>query len=274
MSHLFISYSRWDRRSTPLIDRLIADLQKNGVHMWLSPDSVEPGTDFQAAIGDAIQQAAALLYLSGTRSKNAKGMLRELAATRTRAIPDYVAVVTADGLENAPADAPVFDFTKNYAAAFQALLLELPSAVKTVAASQTAKKPEPRSKGYVFISYAEEDTTFVNRLRSFLKERGYGYWDYQDSERNYHTALHLELEDVIREASATISVLSPAWKQSKWTAREFLFSEEIGTPVFLVMADVMEPTLVIAGIPYIDFTRDADLGFSRLDKELRRKGLI
>jgi hypothetical protein len=40
------------------------------------------------------------------------------------------------------------------------------------------------------------------------------------------------------------------------------------------MARPTPPTLVIAGVPYIDFTQNVDAGFARLDRELRRKGLI
>ena len=70
-----------------------------------------------------------------------------------------------------------------------------------------------------------------------------------------------------------MSVLSPSWKQSQWAVKEFLFSDEVGTPVFLVRAKDMGPTLVIAGIPYIDFVNDRETGFRKLERELERKGL-
>jgi hypothetical protein len=35
----------------------------------------------------------------------------------------------------------------------------------------------------------------------------------------------------------------------------------------------MRPSLAVAGIPYIDFVSDADQGFVKLDRELKRKGL-
>ena len=151
------------------------------------------------------------------------------------------------------------------------MLARLPDSVQQ---NRPVKPEKPKSKGYIFISYAEEDTEFVTALRQFLKERGYGYWDYQDSDRDYHTQLALELEDVIQNASATLSVLSPDWKRSTWAAKEYLFSEQVGTPVFLLMAREMGATLVTAGVPYIDFVHNSEKGFEKLDKELRRKGLI
>ena len=111
-------------------------------------------------------------------------------------------------------------------------------------------------------------------MRDFLEDRGYAYWDYQDSERNYQTQLPSELEGVMLNAAATICVLSPAWKESKWTQRELAFSEEIGVPVFLAKAREIGPTLAIAGKLYIDFTLNEEAGFAKLDNELRRKGLI
>lgn len=102
----------------------------------------------------------------------------------------------------------------------------------------------------------------------------YFFVSYSARDRNNHAFLFLELEEVIKNAAATVSVMSPDWKRSKWSAREFLFSEDVGTPIFLLKVQAMEPTLVTAGIPYIDFARDESKGFDRLDHELRKKGLV
>ena len=83
----------------------------------------------------------------------------------------------------------------------------------------------------------------------------------------------MELEGVISEAKGTLSILSPAWKLSQTAIKEYHFSVEVGVPVFLIKAREMGPTLVIAGIPYIDFTQDMEEGFNKLDKELKRKKL-
>src|SRR5207253_2073719 len=111
-----------------------------------------------------------------------------------------------------------------------------------------------KSKGYVFLSYAEEDSDFIEELGRFLGQRGYGFWDYERTDRNYHTQLFLELEAAIQEAAATLSILSPDWKRSIWTVKEYLFSEEVGTPTFLLRVRDMGPTIITAGAHYIDFT--------------------
>ncbi len=48
---------------------------------------------------------------------------------------------------------------------------------------------------------------------------------------------------------------------------------EVGVPVFLLRVRNPGPTLVIAGLPYIDFTQDRPAGFKKLERELSRKGL-
>ena len=274
MSYLFVSYSRWDRREYPLIDRLLVDLRGAGVNLWLAPDSMPAGTDWQDAIPDALAGAEGMLFLAGKRLAKARGMARELERAIEHDLPVYPVLVHPAGLELLPeALRPLerYDLHADYDQALEKLLAAIPSSART---NHAVPAPRPQSKGYVFLSYAEEDTPFVTRLRKFLKERGYGYWDYAESQRNYHTHFFTELEEVILNATATVSVLSPDWKKSKWTAKEYMFSEEVGVPVFLVLAAEMGPTLVTAGIPYIDFTRDEHKGFERLDRELRRKGLI
>jgi hypothetical protein len=277
MGHVFVSYSRWDRRGSPVIDRLLLDLRRESVSLWLAPDDVPAGQDWQGAIPQALTTAEAMIYIASKRLAKARGMARELERAVKRSIPIFPVLLDQQGLELLPpelADAPRFELFADYDKALKDLLVALPETTKSFGVGVDPVAPRAQSKGYVFISYAEEDTPFVSKLRAFLKERGYGYWDYAESERNYHTHFFNELEEVIMNATATVSVLSPDWKKSKWTAKEYMFSEDVNVPVFLLMAQPMGPTLVTAGIPYIDFTRDETQGFERLDRELRRKGLI
>ena len=274
MSYLFVSYSRWDRRASPIIDRLLHDLRAAGVNLWLAPDSVPAGQDWQDAIPDAIAGSDGQLFIFNKRLEKARGMARELEQVFDLDLPVYPVLLDNEGADLLPLplqQVPHFDVNNDYDGALRQLLAALPASSKE---GHAVPQVRPQSKGYVFISYAEEDTPFVAQLRTFLKERGYGYWDYAESERNYHTHFFTELEEVIMNATATVSVLSPDWKKSKWTAKEYMFSEEVGVPVFLLLARHMGPTLVTAGIPYIDFTRDDQQGFERLSRELTRKGLI
>jgi hypothetical protein len=82
------------------------------------------------------------------------------------------------------------------------------------------------------------------------------------------------LENVIKNAAGTLSVISPGWKQSPTALKELHFSTEVGTPGFLLKVRDLEPTLAISGMTYIDFMSKHREGFTKLDGEMRRKGLV
>jgi TIR domain-containing protein len=232
---------------------------------------IAPGERWQLEIRQAVLHAAAVLVVSTPSANNSEWVKleTELALkTGIRTIPLLVA---------APPTLPALraiqwvDFRENYDHALQELLSALPSPARR---REPLPLQKPKSRGYVFLGYAEEDAGFIKSLVAFLRDRGYAYWDYRESDRNYQIELFLELAEAIKNAAATISVLSPDWKTSKWTPREFIFSEEVGTPVFLTMARPMEPTTLLAGRTFIDCHSDLRAGFSKLDDALRRKGLI
>jgi len=242
------------------------------VRIWLVPDDAPSGTDWSEVKDQALEESNGVIYVSTRPIDKTPVLAIELLLAQRMGKPIFpVLLVGTPDQISASLQPQVIDFRENYDAGLKTLVERLPQAGVS---NQPIKKTAPKSKGYVFISYAEEDTAFVTKLREFLKTRSYGYWDYQDSERDYHNFLFLELEEVIKNAAATISVMSPDWKRSKWAAKEFLYSEEVKTPIFLLKVQEMEPTLVTVGIPYIDFTRDEPKGFEKLDNELRRKGLI
>ncbi len=268
--YAFISYARRDR---VFVDRLAADLQQAGIRIWRDTEQIRPGQQWEQAIEDALTSAVALLYISSEQSSGAAWMERELIwffRTRKLVIP---VIIDDAGEEALPAEVRQYqwvDFRKSYDDGLKKLLSVFPKLVKSDSAIKTLEK---KSKGYVFISYAEEDSGFVEQLRVFLTKHKYGYWDYSESDRDYHSQFVRELESVITDAAATLSVLSEAWKDSKWTIREYFYSEEVGTPVFLLRAKDMRPSLAVAGTPFIDFVSNIDSGFEKLDKELKRKGL-
>lgn len=275
MGHVYISYFFKDKAFS---DDLVAALHQAGIQTWRDVDAILPGQDWAAANQRAIQAANAMLIVISKgvafseAYPKADYLRAEIIEARNRSFPVLALLIDDSALQTAPKlNIPWLDFRTVNEESIRKLVTALPPSVRENAPLQ---QEAPKSRGYVFISYAEEDTEFVMKLREFLKHHGYGYWDYQDSDRNYQTQLFLELEEIIHGAAATISVLSPDWKRSKWAAKEYLFSEEVGTPVFLLMAREMGPTLVTAGIAYIDFTRDEAQGFSKLDRELRRKGLV
>jgi hypothetical protein len=285
MGYVFISYIYRDFKFVSL---LVDELQKTGVHAWLDAREIKAGADWGTATLEALTNSDAVISVVSTDSVRQGYIQADLKRALYIEKPVIPIVIDEGGVRKLPeylrelqpidARAPNNEVASKdkqapqlSAIALKAILERLPDSVQS---NKPVKPQAPKSKGYIFISYAQEDTEFVTSLRQFLKERGYGYWDYQDSDRNYQTQLFLELEEVIKGAAATLSVLSPDWKKSQWAAKEYLFSQEVGVPVFLLMAREMGPTLVTQGYTYIDFSHDVSSGYTKLDKELRRKGLI
>lgn len=266
---VFISYSREDRA---FVDRLSEDLRIRGVKTWQDTKEIAAGEDWRLAIEGSLRQASALLYVASARSVNSKWMSRELEAVFSRGSRIIPVVVDDQGEQGLPEFLRTFqwvDFRHGYEAALGQLL----SALQPLRTERPVEPRAEQAKGYVFLSYAEEDAAFVDELKEFLKHRNYGYWDYRESDRDYHADLYLELESVIQEAVATLSFLSPDWKRSRTAVKEYYFSLEVDVPVFLLRIRNPGPTLAVAGIPYIDFSQDHRTGFRRLDRELSRKGL-
>jgi hypothetical protein len=266
---VFISYSREDR---PFVDRLSQDLGSGGVTVWQDTREIAAGENWRLAIEDSLRRAAALLYVASARSVQSQWMATELDAVISRGGRVIPVILDDQGVQGLPPPLRAFqwiDFRSGYEEALSRLL-------EVLEPLRTERPVEPQgvqAKGYVFLSYAEEDASFVEDIKSFLKKRNYGFWDYRESDRDYHADLYLELESVIQEAVATLSFLSPAWKRSRTAVKEYYFSVEVGVPVFLLRVRNPGPTLAVAGIPYIDFSVDHRVGFERLDRELARKGL-
>jgi hypothetical protein len=254
------------------VDRLSGDLAREGIETWLDVEQIEPGANWLKAVETGLRQASALIYIASGQARGSRWMNSELTSVSDRGLPVIPVIVDDEGLGGLPSTLQQYqwiDFRHRYTSALE----ELVGTLQRVRHTRSVAPTPAKSKGYVFLSYAEEDSQFAERLKRFLAGRGYAYWDYQESDRDYHGDLYLELEGIISEAAGTLSILSPFWKKSPTAIKEYHFSVEVGTPVFLLKAQVVGPILVIAGIPFIDFTGDEDSAFLRLANELKRKGL-
>jgi len=267
---IFVSYSHQDQE---FVHQLSAQLRNNGFNLWIDVEQISGGANWSNIIKSSLKKASLIIFVASKNSVQSSWMTFEVLNSLNLGKPVIPIVIDDEGEFQLPEQLKKIqwiDFRKDHS---QALSL-LSSSLSNIVNRGPATKPKKtRSKGYVFLSHAQEDIDFVSKLKLYLAKRGYGYWDYEDSDRDYHSQLFLELEGVIKEASATLSILSESWKRSQWAIKEYLFSEEVGTPVFLLKVNKLEPTLVIAGVPFIDFVTNPQLGFKKLDKELERKGL-
>jgi hypothetical protein len=268
-SYVFISYSRQDRQ---FVQRLTAGLRAAGIRTWTDLDNIAAGEDWNKEIDRGLTEAMALIYVSSKHSAKSEWMnqeFRTFLAGKKRVIP---IVADEEGASNMPLGLRTIqwvDFRHGFEPALQILL----DGIQHLQGPAPISPAKPKSKGYVFISYVEEDSNFVSDLKQFLKKREYGYWDYRESQRNYQSDYTLELENIIKNAAGTLSVVSPDWKRSPTAFQELHFSREVSTPVFLLEVKDPGPTLAISGMTYIDFIQHREDGFAQLDGEMRRKGL-
>ncbi len=269
-NYVFISYAdrMWSWR--PVSQTTCA---RTGTSAWRDVEQIRPGQDWQKTLRKGAAGASAALYVASANSSAAHWAETELRDFLRLGRPVVPVVIDDVGAANVPAplqERAWIDFRGDYQEAFGRLVRRIPDLLKR----ETPVAPAPEKvKGYVFLSYAEEDSAFADDLRRFLGGRGYAYWDYSESDRNYHTGFAIELEQVISQAAATLSLLSPEWKRSTWAMKEHFFSDEMRVPVFLLRVKEVPPTLAIAGLPYIDFVLDPSEGFKHLDRELARAWL-
>jgi hypothetical protein len=283
MADLFISHVEEDGAIAAV---LAAGLEGHGYSTWHYKRDTVPGLSYLMQVGTAIEECHAIVLIISRRALGSHRVTSEVVRGYEGGkaiIPllvdlprDDIATIQPVWWQAIGAVQPIILDDRQVASAVDALLrainaLKIESSITCVKTS--AESTAAKSKGYVFLSYAEEDLAFIADLRSFLAHRGYAYWDYEESDRNYSVQLALELEEVIQRAAATLTILSPAWKLSDWTVKEYLFSVEVGTPTFLIRSKEMGPTLVVAGAHYIDFVGNRDRGFAKLDRELKRRGL-
>lgn len=269
--YAFLSYSRQD---SAIADRVSAALASHGIQLWRDIEQIEPGSQWEQAIERGLTSAEAIIFLASPNANASAWIRHEITEFLAKGKPVYTLVIDERGQDSIPLalrSIQWIDVSRDFTTGIEKLVGALRRA--GIAENYALPKETPRSKGYVFVSYAEEDAEFVDVLRPFLRQHGYGYWDYSESDRDYHGQYINELEKIIQSAEALLCVLSPSWKASKWTLREFLFSEEIGKPAILLRAKDMPPSLAIQGIPYIDFVQDTSAGIERLHRELQRKGL-
>jgi TIR domain len=265
ISSVFISYSNEDQN---FVFRLKNDLNQKGINTWVDVEQINPGALWIDEMKIGIEKSGLIILVLGDGYRYSRLAIHEAKTKGKKIIPIKINVKTNQRILHFIDDKKAIDFSNNYENALRLLLEEIPDVFKY---SEPVKANKILTKGYVFISFCDEDAKFVIELREFLKSQKFAYWDYEEGERNYHTQFFLELESVIEESAAVLSIISPSWKSSRWSTREYFYSEEIGKPVFLLRAKETTPILAISGQPYIDFVSNSDLGFKKLEKELSKR---
>lgn len=266
MADIYLSYASGD---SPFAEEFANRFRSIGYSVFTDAQ-LEPGTNFARRIEQEIESASCVVSLWTEQS----GESEWVRAEATMGLDGNKLVV----VQCAPDARIALPFSMldiiRYPAEWEKLVTAVAQLVGRAPMVQPAPTPQaPRNRGFAFISSVAEDAHHKNALASFLGERGYGYWDYGSSKRQYDAHLFDEIEERIKESALALIIVSNDWKKSKWAFREFYFCEELKKPYFLLRFEPMEPTLAISGIPRIDLGPDLDQGLKMLGAELKAAGL-
>jgi len=248
-------------------DRLKSELRAVDIPVWGGAGDTD--SKYVVGVAEVIRQASSFIYVCSQFSVKSSMLKMELAAASRANVPIIMIAIDRDGFKAVKithGKVGKVDFCRDYDSGLQSLL----EVLKGKKEAEKGQKPGEEGAGqYLFLSYAEVDTPYMEEVKTWLANKGYAYWEFQGSNRDYQAGLGFELEKVLLDATATLSILSPGWKQSKWSMKEFIFSQQIGIPVFLLRFQDAGPTLLIADTLYIDFVEDKSKGFELLEKELK-----
>ena len=193
--YVFISYSRRDQE---LVDRLSRDLRQAGIEVWRDVEQIPAGTNWQRQIEDGMRGATALLYLASANSLQSEWMKSELQTFHQLKKPIIPVIVDQDAASNAPQQLQLAQWV-DIRTDYKDGLARIVDAISSfIVRAHPIKSKATKSKGYVFLSYAEEDRDFVSPLKTFLRQHDYAYWDYDESDRDYHSQLFLDSKELSR----------------------------------------------------------------------------
>jgi hypothetical protein len=290
LPYVFISHSSKDRIPATAVSTAI---EMHGIRCWVASRDIQAGMAWGEAIADAISGARAVVLLFSQAGNVSLHVYHELNLAVKRRIP-----VVPVRIEEVPAsaefecmlssaawiDAVAPPLESHFPAIVNALMRVLPPGENGSTAKsrkpgrtrETVDAAEARpAKGYVFISYSRADSDFIDKLKKILKRRGYAYWDYSESERNYHSALYRELEEKIEGAAAFMAVVTDSWRETEWPASEYSYAREAKVPVFVIQAKrLSQPVPIILTLQTrIDMSIDFERGAEILEHELTKKNL-
>jgi len=243
-----------------------------------------PGSSYGDTSNDAIYSSTAFLLVLSSESNRSALVTREVELALKLNLPILPVliepVVTSYEIRSLIGPKIWLDISneKNWYICLQmldnALATRFPQKDRSKA-PLPLKSKEAATKGYVFISYSREDSDFVVSLKEILKKRGYSYWDYSESERDYHGALYKELEEKIENAKAFMCIVTDNWRESEWPAAECVYARESKVPIFVIQAKKLQrPVPIIINLQTrINMEGDFSRGASVLEHELDKKGL-
>jgi hypothetical protein len=279
-NHIFISYASRDQNRA---EEICLHLESSGIRCWITPRDIRPGSSWGDEIIAALRSSAAVLVVLSPESNRSAHVAREVSVAiehRLIVLPVLIERFEISGemeilIGNLQSIILYGDGRPTGLDRIAHTLAILAPQAEQSEPPVHQRSQESDTKGYVFISYDRHSSDFVLRLKDILKRRKYAYWDYKESERDYHNALYKELEEKIENAQAFMSVVTDSWRESEWPAAEYIYAKEAKVPVFVIQAvRLARPfPIIINQQTRIDMASDFEIGASVLEHELDKKGL-
>lgn len=161
-TNVFISYSRKDK---VFVERLKSDLEIAGIRVWMDVEQIAAGSNWQMEIERGLKQASVLLFVLSENSIKSEWIKIEIDEYRSSGRKIIPIVIDDVGARNMPLGLVTIqsaDFRQDYDVAFDSLKKGL---IAIVGEGEAIKARPKKTKGYVFLSFAEEDSEFLIELR-------------------------------------------------------------------------------------------------------------
>ncbi len=147
-----------------------------------------------------------------------------------------------------------------------------PTGTQTVPAMPTSKPLNPLQSyetplaertPTVFISYSHQDNDFAEQLIGDLQNGGHAVWIDKMSIKGGSEWVR-SIADGISNSYAFVSVVSAAANVSRWVQREYLYADNLGKPIYPVMAEPTDVPFQMIDRQVIVMHGDYPAGLTRL----------
>jgi len=128
---------------------------------------------------------------------------------------------------------------------------------------QSFQTPLAQRTPTVFISYSHEDNKFAMRLIDDLQDGGHSVWIDKMNIKGGAEWVR-SIADGITNSYAFVSVLSPDANISRWVQREYLYADNLGKPIFPVMARPSEVPFQMIDRQVLSLVEDYLMGLGEL----------
>lgn len=137
------------------------------------------------------------------------------------------------------------------------------SSARPVNALQSFETPLSERTPTVFISYSHEDDDFALRLIDDLQGGGHAVWIDKMNIKGGAEWVR-SIADGISNSYAFVTLLSPDANISRWVQREYLYADNLGKPIFPVMARPSEVPFQMIDRQVLSLVEDYAMGLEQL----------